>query len=70
MTSQDESRIKRMPLKMQVSVDVWRCDDLRAMIGETIRATVKDVELAKRLEHALGDEIAYNDGGGGGVGVA
>nr|WP_296918624.1 hypothetical protein [Thiocapsa sp.] len=40
------------------------------MIGETIRATVKDVELAKRLEHALGDEIAYNDGGGGGVGVA
>lgn len=58
---------KRKPL---VSADVWRCDDLKKMLGEAVRAHVKDVDLARRLEHALADEIAYGDGGGGGVGIA
>jgi len=52
------------------AVNVWKCDDLKALIKETIKAEIRDVELAKRLEHALADEIAYGDGGGGGVGVA
>jgi hypothetical protein len=51
-------------------IPVWNCDDLKSLISKTIQAHVKDVELAKRLEHSLADEIAYNDGGGGGVGVA
>ncbi len=58
------------PITMQLSVDVWKCDEIKALLSKTIRAHVKDVELAKRLEHALGDEVAYGDGGGGGVGVA
>jgi hypothetical protein len=61
---------KKRPIKMPVMIDVWKCDDLKALIKEKISAHVKDVQLAKRLEHALADEIAYGDGGGGGVGVA
>jgi hypothetical protein len=62
-----ENKPKRGP---RAKVDVWSCDDLKAVLGDAIRAQVKDVELARRLEHALGDEIAYGDGGGGGVGIA
>lgn len=55
------------PRKMPVMVDVWNCDDLKALISEKISAEVKDVNLAKRLEHLLADEIAYGTGGSGGV---
>ena len=65
-----DERQKPRPLKMQATLDVWRCDDLKKLIRGTLKAHVKDVELARKLEHALGDEIAYGDGGGGGVGVA
>lgn len=61
---------KPKPIRMPVVIDVWKCEDLKALIKKTINAHVKDVELVKRLEHALADEIAYGDGGGGGVGVA
>lgn len=54
----------------KTTLDVWSCEDLKSVLSEAIRAEVKDVELARRLEHALGDEIAYGDGGGGGVGIA
>jgi hypothetical protein len=65
---EEESSVapKREPLK----VDVWRCEDLKALIHKQIQTHVKDVNLAKRLEHALADEIAYGTGGGGNVGVA
>jgi hypothetical protein len=49
-----------------IKADVWKCEDLKAVIREEIRAHVKDVELASRLEQALGDKIVYGDGGGGG----
>lgn len=64
--------IKRTPRKKPVKVEVslWNCADLKSVISKTLKAHVKDVELARRLEHALGDEIAYGDGGGGGVGIA
>jgi hypothetical protein len=53
------------------TVKVWNCEDLKALIREQVHAHVKDVELAKKLERALGDQVAYGDGGGGGnVGVA
>jgi len=53
------------------TIQVWKCEDLKALIKEQVHAHVKDVELAKRLERALGDQVAYGDGGGGGnVGVA
>lgn len=54
----------RKPMKMNASIDVWRCDDLKQLIKEKIHAHVKDVEVARRLEEALGVEIAYGDGGG------
>ena len=60
------AKFQREPLKM----DVWRCEDLKALINKQIRTHVKDVSLAQRLEHALADEIAYGTGGGGNVGVA
>lgn len=51
--------------------DVWKCKDLKAIIKDQVRVHVKDVALARKLEKALGDFIAYGDGGGGGhVGVA
>ncbi len=61
---------RKKPIVAQIPVRVWSCEDLKEMITEQIKAHVKDVDLAKKLEHALGDEVAYNDGGGGGVGVA
>ena len=50
--------------------DVWKCKDLKTLIKNSIRVHVKDVALARKLEQALADEIAYGDGGGGHVGVA
>ncbi len=58
------------PKQAAMKLTVWKCADLKALIQRKIRAQVRDVELAKQLEHALGDEIAYGTGGGGGVGVA
>jgi len=53
------------------TLKIWTCEDLKALIHEHVQAHVKDVELAKKLERALGDKVAYGDGGGGGnVGVA
>lgn len=48
------------------TLKVWTCEDLKALISEHIHAHVKDVEIAKKLERALGDKIVYGDGGGGG----
>lgn len=62
-----ESKSGRPPIK----VDLWKCEDLKAIIRREVQAHVKDVELAKKLEKALGDHVVYGDGGGGGhVGVA
>ena len=58
---------KLRPRKLPVMIDVWNCEDLKILIGEKIRAEVKDVETAKRLEHLLADEVAYGTGGSGGV---
>lgn len=66
----EEQEGSRGPTRMLVPINVWRCEDLKALIRENVRAHVQDVELAKRLEHALGDQVAYGDGGGGNVGVA
>ncbi len=63
-------RSKKIIRRRPVKLEVYRCGDLKALIKRKISAHVKDVQLAKRLEHALADEIAYGDGGGGGVGVA
>ena len=70
MAEKNRCKIRKKPIIAQVPVRVWNCDDLKEMINEQIKAHVKDVEIAKKLEHALGDEVAYNDGGGGGVGIA
>ena len=70
MAVEKKDKTRKRPIIAQIPVRVWNCDDLKEMINKQIRAHVKDVELSKKLEHALGDEVAYNDGGGGGVGVA
>jgi hypothetical protein len=70
MAEDPKDLTKKRPFLAQIPVRVWNCDDLKEMISKQIRAHVKDVELAKKLEHSLGDEVAYGDGGGGGVGVA
>ena len=61
-----EKTNRRKPTK----IDLWDCDDIKALIGEKVRAEVKDVTLAKRLEHLLADEVAYGTGGSGGVATA
>ena len=62
-----ESKSDNPPTK----IDLWKCEDIKALIKKEVRAHVKDVELAAKLEKALGDHIVYGDGGGGGhVGVA
>ena len=58
---------KLKPTRLPVMLDVWKCEDLKTLISKKIRAEVKDVRLAKRLEHLLADEIAYGTGGGGGI---
>jgi hypothetical protein len=58
------------PLSMNLPVQVWSCTALKEMISKEVRAHVKDVELASRLEHMLGDQVAYGDGGGGNIGAA
>ncbi len=63
MAEEKEKRIRK-PMRMVAPLNVWRCDDLRALIKEKINAHVKDVEVAKHLEEALAIEIAYGDGGG------
>ncbi|HEX7137859.1 MAG TPA: hypothetical protein VF219_08435 [Vicinamibacterales bacterium] len=56
--------------KGPIRANVWKCEDLKALIKKQIDAHVKDVDVARRLEKALSGEIAYGDGGGGNVGVA
>ena len=57
---------RKQPIKAAVPVDLWKCEDLKEIIRETVRAHVKDAALARKLEQALGDKVAYGDGGGGG----
>lgn len=67
-----EGRTERVlkPVSMNLPVQVWSCAALKEMISKEVRAHVKDVELASRLEHMLGDQVAYGDGGGGNIGAA
>jgi hypothetical protein len=65
LTKGDQMKKERIkPKRIAVPINVWQCTDLKDLIKETIEVHVRDVELAKKLEHALGDEIAYGDGGG------
>jgi hypothetical protein len=64
-----DSKGTHRPKPVKLEASIWKCADLKSVISETLKAHVKDVELVRKLEHALGDEIAYGDGGGGGVGI-
>ena len=59
----------RKPVRAAVMVDLWSCEQLKKLMSEQIRVVVKDVELARKLEHALGDQVAYGDGGGDPVAI-
>jgi 3-methyladenine DNA glycosylase Tag len=39
--------------------DVWNCVDLKKAIREKIDAVVQDAQLARRLENALAEFVAY-----------
>ncbi len=60
----------KAPLKPgQLLMKVRSCEELKAVLTLRIRAHVKDAKLAKELESALADIVAYGIGGGGGGGV-
>ncbi|MGE5340663.1 MAG: hypothetical protein ACM3SY_04195 [Candidatus Omnitrophota bacterium] len=61
---------KSNPSRKPTKINVWKCEDLKALINEKIRAEVKDAQIVERLERLMSDEIAYGTGGSGGVGVA
>lgn len=44
---------------VKTSVDVWKCEDLRKAIRESIDAHVKDAGVAERLDKALSGFYAY-----------
>jgi hypothetical protein len=60
---------KRLQRKAK-QVSVLSCQDIKDAITKELRTQVKDKELVSRLVDALGSEVAYGTGGGGGVGVA
>lgn len=66
----EKKRRAPRPIRMSAPLSVWRCDDLRDLIKDKVRAHVKDVAVARRLEEALAVEIAYNDGGGDPVAIS
>ncbi len=51
-------------------VTVYRCEDLRAALAKEITSAVKDRDIRQQLIERLSGEVAYNTGGGGGVGTA
>jgi hypothetical protein len=70
MATDKKLKPERVNVAITRTVDLWTCDDLKAAIRQKIDAHVKDVDVAKRLEHLLSDEVAYGTGGGGGVAVS
>jgi hypothetical protein len=51
-------------------VIVKKCAALKAAIALELKTQVTDAKLRSKLVEALSGEVAYNTGGGGGVGVA
>lgn len=67
MTKDKEKHaVKLRGLKMEIR----SCEELKAILKFRIRAKIKNKKLAKNLENALGDIIAYGTGNGGGGNVA
>ena len=66
MSADEQKKVRKRPAR----IDLWKCEDLKHLIKEKIRTHIKDVTLAKKLEQALGDKVAYGDGGGGNVAVS
>jgi hypothetical protein len=55
-------------LKGQIVI-VQKCATLKAAIARELKTQVKDAQLRSKLVEALSGEVAYNTGGGGGIGV-
>lgn len=68
MAQQRKRSATRRPKSQRVLV--YQCKDLKAALAKELRTHVKDRGLLKRTIEALGGEVAYGTGGGGGVGVA
>ncbi len=51
---------------IRIKAEVRTCDELKALIATRIKAHVKDSRVAKQLENALLDMVAYGTGSGGG----
>jgi hypothetical protein len=60
---------KAAAVKGQVVV-VQKCTALKVAIARELKTQVKDAKLRNRLLESLSGEVAYNTGGGGGIGVA
>jgi ribosomal protein S26 len=50
---------------IRIKAEVRTCDELKAIIATRINAHVKDARVAKQLENALMDMVAYGTGGTG-----
>ncbi len=66
-------RVRREGIKEKVvakpvrfDAKIRTCDELKAVLSVRIRAHVKDAKVAKELENALMDMVAYGTGGSGG----
>jgi len=62
-------KTSKKAIRKPQKIDVWKCDDLKALINEKLKAEIKDTKIIERLEHLLADEVAYGTGGGGGIAV-
>ncbi len=48
---------------IRIKAEVRTCDELKAVLSTRIKAHVKDARLAKELENALMDMVAYGGAG-------
>lgn len=68
-TTARKSKILKPASKGQ-PVTIYKCADIKAAIAKELKTHIKEKTIRDRLVNALSGEVAYNVGGGGGVGVA
>jgi hypothetical protein len=68
-TTSSKSKISKPTGKGQLAT-IHKCADIKAAISKELKIHIKETSLRNRLFDALSGEVAYNTGGGGGVGVA
>ena len=60
---ESEKHVPVAPIRFDPKIRT--CDELKAVLSVRIKAHVKDAKVAKELENALMDMVAYGTGGAG-----